>query len=474
MSVEHGCPSVLAAEGETALSVNLVNTGSLNEQDDSSLSKSEDQSVRKNLSGEFDNKGLNPSVFNQATANQRSALPAIPSSFSSPSNIRIPLKTSNLHPSNRDDQTSDEDYSPSAASVDSKAEELSSDRGSWQEAPASAKKKKRGKTIPSEEDEDETSQGQSQPSSLALGSPVLPVGLMRLKQNSALQVKNTIEHSSGSKTKRQIKAVSTQRGAKDQDQGLDEDIIEVFTLADKLSHQQVLRIIDRATVITCGGCDQIGRSYRKLKDLPPVLKCESAPCDKYVCGWCGLTGRRAFAGSRDQMVVHETKCPHRRESWNAAAKQYVSLRTESAVVKHAPNSKAQAQVIMAELKWSIKLKYQHHRRFDQGDEVALADVKGGLGRGGPNLDAGGNPSQKLSTDSSPTPKAVTRSGGVMKNRTSKSRTSAVLGLEEDVMSKAPTESRKFEAGILRCLGQLDLRPSCLDPLDSGDSNGWSI
>ena len=85
MSVEHGCPSVLAAEGETALSVNSVNTGSLIEQADLSPSKSEDQSVLKKLSVDFVNKGLNPSVFNQATANQRSALPAIPSSFSSPS-----------------------------------------------------------------------------------------------------------------------------------------------------------------------------------------------------------------------------------------------------------------------------------------------------------------------------------------------------------------------------------------------------
>ena len=31
----------------------------------------------------------------------------------------------------------------------------------------------------------------------------------------------------------------------------------------------------------------------------------------------------------------------------------------------------------------------------------------------------------------------------MKNLKSKSRTSAVLGLDADVMSKAPTESRKF-------------------------------
>ncbi len=51
-----------------------------------------------------------------------------------------------------------------------------------------------------------------------------------------------------------------------------------------------------------------------------------------------------------------TKCPNRRENWNAAAKTYVSLGTESAISKFAvPNSKALAQGIMAELKWSIKL-----------------------------------------------------------------------------------------------------------------------
>ena len=96
------------------------------------------------------------------------------------------------------------------------------------------------------------------------------------------------------------------------------------------------------------------------------------------------------------MVVHETKCPHRRENWNVAAKEYVSLRTESAIAKHAPNSKAVAQAIMTELKWAIKLTYKHHRRFDQGDEAQQKSPKGGRGRGGANLEQGGNPSSKKS------------------------------------------------------------------------------
>ncbi len=106
-----------------------------------------------------------------------------------------------------------------------------------------------------------------------------------------------MEHRSGSKSKQKNTDLLTPGGPKNRGKDLDEDILEVFTLRDKLSLQQVEKIIDRATVITCAGCDQIGRSYRKLKDLPPTSKCESVPCDKYVCGWCGLAGRRAFAGS---------------------------------------------------------------------------------------------------------------------------------------------------------------------------------
>ncbi len=93
------------------------------------------------------------------------------------------------------------------------------------------------------------------------------------------------------------------------------------------------------------------------------------------------------------MVVHETKCPHRRENWNTAAKEYVCLRTESAVAKDAPNSKAVAQGIMAELNWAIKLTYKHHRRFAQGAEVQQKSEKGARGRVGANLEEEGNPSQ---------------------------------------------------------------------------------
>ncbi len=195
-------------------------------------------------------------------------------------------------------------------------------------------------------------------------------------------------------------------------------------------------------MITRGGCDQIGRSFRKLKDLPPTLKCESVPCDKYVCGWCGLAGKRAFAGSRDQVVVHEAKCPHRRDNWNAAAKTYVSLRTESVISKAAPSSKALAQGIMSELKWAIKLTYQKHRLFEQEAKVQQKAAQGGLGGGRANLDAGGNPSQKISTGSSPAPKGSDeqRGGGEEPEADIQSKCGAG-GLEHDVMAKAPSKQR---------------------------------
>ncbi len=82
------------------------------------------------------------------------------------------------------------------------AEELSSDSDSWQEAPASAKKKKKTKVLSSDEDEDKEREGQSNSSSLALGSPFLPKGLMRLKQKLIPKAKNTIEHGSGMTPKR--------------------------------------------------------------------------------------------------------------------------------------------------------------------------------------------------------------------------------------------------------------------------------
>ena len=69
--------------------------------------------------------------------------------------------------------------------------------------------------------------------------------------------------------KRKKSAAATSGSARNQDQTQDEDIIEVFTMSDTSTRQQVLKIIDRATLITCGSCDQIGRSMRKFKDLPP-------------------------------------------------------------------------------------------------------------------------------------------------------------------------------------------------------------
>ncbi len=110
---------------------------------------------------------------------------------------------------------------------------------------------------------------------------------MGLKQKPIPKAINTIDHRSGSKSKRKNTNFSTPGGAKNRGQALDEDILEVFTLRDELSLQQVERIIDQATVITCGVFDQIGRSFRKLK------------ASQYVCGWCGPAGKRAFAGSRD-------------------------------------------------------------------------------------------------------------------------------------------------------------------------------
>ncbi len=98
---------------------------------------------------------------------------------------------------------------------------------------------------------------------------------------------------------------------------------------------------------------------------------------------------------------------------------------------------------MSELKLAIKLTYQQHRRFEQEAKVQQKAAQGGLGEGGANLDAGGNPSQNFSTGSSPAPKAVTSRGAGAKSQKPTSRASAVLGLEHDVMAKAPSESRKF-------------------------------
>jgi hypothetical protein len=55
----------------------------------------------------------------------------------------------------------------------------------------------------------------------------------------------------------------------------------------------------------------------------------------------------------------------------------------------------------------------------------------------------GEPLAKISTGSSPAPKAATRTGAGAKKQKSTSRASAVLGLEADVMVKAPSESHKF-------------------------------
>ena len=98
---------------------------------------------------------------------------------------------------------------------------------------------------------------------------------------------------------------------------------------------------------------------------------------------------------------------------------------------------------MSELKLAIKLTYQQHRRFEQEAKAQQMAAQDGLGGGGPYRDAGGNPSQKFSTGSSPAPKATTRSGAGAMNQKSTTRTSAVLGLEADAMVRAPSESRKF-------------------------------
>ncbi len=48
----------------------LVKYGDLTEQTDNSLSEREDQSVQKILSGDCEDKGLNPLALNPATENQ--------------------------------------------------------------------------------------------------------------------------------------------------------------------------------------------------------------------------------------------------------------------------------------------------------------------------------------------------------------------------------------------------------------------
>ena len=131
-------------------------------------------------------------------------------------------------------------------------------------------------------------------------------------------------------------------GSNEEESKSDDGIVEIFMRSDEMSLEQVERCIDKATVIACGGCDQIGRSYRKLKDLPPVFKCESSPCEHYLCAWCGIAGLKAFAGNRDQAVVHEIRCKHRRGNWNEAARAYIIQRTEKAMSKASIRSKEHA------------------------------------------------------------------------------------------------------------------------------------
>ncbi len=110
------------------------------------LSKREDQSVLNILSVDFENKGLNPSGLNPATGNRQSTIHATSNETSSSSDIPALSTVSNPHPSNRDGQeSSEDDYSPSAASANSMVEELSSDSDSWQGGPGFCEKEEKSK-----------------------------------------------------------------------------------------------------------------------------------------------------------------------------------------------------------------------------------------------------------------------------------------------------------------------------------------
>ena len=230
---------------------------------------------------------------------------------SAQSDTPAPSLVVNLLNANRDVQeNSSDDHSPSSGSISPQGEETSSgDEGGWQEAPSSAKKKKRVLNRSGEADGDERRGALGAPLSLALGNPVIPLGLMRIKRVVPPKAHTVIELGSGSKLPKKNSHVGLKStGSNEEESKSDDGIVEIFMRSDEMSLEQVERCIDKATVIACGGCDQIGRSYRKLKDLPPVFKCESSPCEHYLCAWCGIAGLKAFAGNRDQAVVHEIRC----------------------------------------------------------------------------------------------------------------------------------------------------------------------
>ena len=67
----------------------------------------------------------------------------------------------------------------------------------------------------------------------------------------------------------------------DTEQTSDDGILEIYTGKVEMTLSQVEKVIDMASVMGCSECGQIGRSFRKMKDLPPTFKCES--CAVYLC-----------------------------------------------------------------------------------------------------------------------------------------------------------------------------------------------
>ena len=201
MSVENGCPPVLALRSETALSRILQNYGDVDGESEKSLSKSEDLSVQKILFEDSVDEGSNPLPLNPATEFQKFPSVATCGASSAPSDTPAPSLVVNLLNANRDVQeNSSDDHSPSSGSISPQGEETSSgDEGGWQEAPSSAKKKKRVLNRSGEADGDERRGALGAPLSLALGNPVIPLGLMRIKRVVPPKAHTVIELGSGSK-----------------------------------------------------------------------------------------------------------------------------------------------------------------------------------------------------------------------------------------------------------------------------------
>ena len=142
-----------------------------------SLGEAVDRSGQQISVEDLSDKGLNPNSLNPATAQMEIELSKSHPSTAAPFN---PLDSVKIVDYQDGQDSSAEDYKPSTGSPNSQCDERSSENeAEWQEAPGSAKKKKRTARLEVGADSGERREALGAPLSLALESnPVIPLGLM--------------------------------------------------------------------------------------------------------------------------------------------------------------------------------------------------------------------------------------------------------------------------------------------------------